>query len=61
MTSFERSCVWIKSIHIATISKRNSAEAGGAITIVDENVVGLDICFRYSIKTAVGRAINHDH
>ena len=61
VTFFERSRVWIKSIHIATISQYNSAEAGGAITMVDENVVGLNVYFEYSIRTAVGRAVDHDH
>lgn len=56
---FERTRVWIKSIHIATISQRNSSEAGGVITIVDENVIGLDICLKSSIRTAVGRVMNY--
>lgn len=40
---FERIRVRVEWIYIATISQRNSAETGCIITIVDENVIGLNI------------------
>lgn len=59
MTSFDRTLVGMKSIDIATVSQRNSAEADCIITIIDEDVVGFNIFPDCGIRTAVGRVISY--
>ena len=44
VTPFQQTHVRVTSIYIATISQRNSAKAGCVITMINKDVIGLNIC-----------------
>lgn len=37
-------------MHIAAVSRGNSAEVGAVIAVVDENIIRLDICVNFCIR-----------
>lgn len=41
--------VWIKWLHIAAVSQGNPAEAFPVLAVINQNIIGLNVCFALSI------------